>query len=297
MAIALDLYEPFDAGPGGNVTEDQWRKMARHWMETGILSSEDNELEMYADSSGLQVKVKTGKCFVRGHYGENTSEKILPVTANASGLTRIDRGLIRADFVNNRLELDVIAGTPGGAAPALTQSSALWEESLGQISIPNGDASIDAGQVTDERDLLWLFGSRRVPNRSYTPALKGGATAFTIGNGVRSGNWRRDGRRITGRARFTMGSTSVAPAGQLSIGLPVPTAPTVMTGGLSPIIGRLVIWDNSAATRYFRNLTVDAGVALVFYDEANAITTTNGAPITLAVNDILEVVFDYEAAA
>lgn len=152
MATALDLYEPFDAGAGANITEDQWRSMARHWLGSGVLRGEDNLLAVFADSSGMQVKVPTGKVFVRSHYGENQSEKTLPITANASGSTRIDLVVARADFVNNRIELDVVAGTPAaGAAPAPTQSSAMWELPLAEVSVPNADASIDAGQITDRR--------------------------------------------------------------------------------------------------------------------------------------------------
>jgi hypothetical protein len=48
MPTSLDLYLPFDAGAGANVTEDNWRKMARHWLGSGVLSNEDNELQATA---------------------------------------------------------------------------------------------------------------------------------------------------------------------------------------------------------------------------------------------------------
>lgn len=157
MATALDLYQPFDAGAGANVTEDNWRKMARFWAGTGAIRGEDNDFLAYGDSSGKQVKVKTGKCFVRGHYGENTSEKTLAIADNASGNPRIDRVVLRADFTNNRIELAILQGTPAGSptAPAVTQNSSIWETSLAQVAVANGFSTITAANVTDERDLVW----------------------------------------------------------------------------------------------------------------------------------------------
>lgn len=300
MPTSLDLYLPFDAGAGANVTEDNWRKMARHWLGSGVLSNEDNELQVYGDSSGMQVKVKIGKGMIRGHYGETTVEKILPIAANASGNPRIDRVVLRGDFVNNRLEVDIIQGTPAAspAAPAVTQNTSIWEQSLAQVAVANGAVTIAAGNVTDERDAIWLFGSRNVPYRSYTPTFFGnaGGTAFTLGNGTVSGRWRRNGRSIRGRAKFVMGSTSVAPAGNLVVTLPVSASAQILLN--EPIAGRLMISDASAAPAYFWAnplLATSGGGGMYFRNEAGAAVTTNGTPITLATGDVLIVEFEYES--
>lgn len=298
MATALDLYQPFDAGAGANVTEDNFRKQFRHYLETGVLSGEDNELQMYGDSSGRQFKIKTGKCIVRSHYGENATEKTLATDVNTSGNPRIDRGILRADFTNNRIELDVLKGTPAGspAPPAVTQNSSIWEVPLGQVLLANGYSTIAAGDVTDERDALWLFGTRNVAYRSYTPILKGTATPFTLGNGSLAGRWRRDGRKITGKVSFTMGSTSVAPAGTLVVTVPVPGEASAVAQ--DPVIGHLAIKDASPVAFYYRVPAWNSGLtSLIFYTEAGVVTTTNGAPITLATGDVLTVTFQYEAAS
>lgn len=154
MPTSLDTYLPYDSGAGSNVLEDGWRSMGRHWLESGVLRGEDSELAAFGDSSGLQVKVPTGKTWLRGQYGENTSQKTIPIGPNASGSTRIDRVILRNDFVNNRIELDVLPGTPGAGVPlALTQNTSKWELSLAQVTVTNGAATITAGNVVDER--LW----------------------------------------------------------------------------------------------------------------------------------------------
>lgn len=162
MATALDLYLPFDSGAGANITEDQWRKMARHFVGTGPLDNEDDEMQAHGDSSGMQVKVKTGKCFMRGHYGENTSEKTLSIAAVGGipgGQSRLDRVVLRVDFVNDKIEVDVLTGTPAATgsqvAPAVTQSSTLWEVSLATVGpLTNATTTIAVGTVTDDRTLI-----------------------------------------------------------------------------------------------------------------------------------------------
>jgi hypothetical protein len=149
MAVSLTTYAPFDAGAGGSITEATWRAFMRYMIDSGPLAGILNEFELYADSSGMQVKVKSGECWIRGHWGQNTAETILPVSANATGSTRIDRGVLRVDFNANVVELDVVAGTT--SAPTLTQNTSAWEISLGQISVANGAVTIAAGNVTDER--------------------------------------------------------------------------------------------------------------------------------------------------
>lgn len=152
MAVTLDTYAPFDAGAGANSMEATWRAMMRHLLSSGPIRGEDLEFEVFADSTGMQVKVRTGEAWMRGHWGEGTSTKTLPIAANSSGSTRIDRVVLRLDATNNLIELDVVGGTPGSGVPtALTQNASIWEESLATVSVPNADASIDAAQVTDDR--------------------------------------------------------------------------------------------------------------------------------------------------
>ena len=146
-------YFPFDAGAGANVTEAQWREMAEFFLRSGVIKGELNGLEAYGDSSGLQVKVRTGKAFIKGHYFKSDAEETLAISSNSSGNPRIDRVVLRADFTANTIDFAVLTGTPAGSPkePTLTQSSTTWEVSLAKVAVANGAATITAGNVTDER--------------------------------------------------------------------------------------------------------------------------------------------------
>jgi hypothetical protein len=153
-----ETYHPFDAGAGANIVEAQWRAMARHWVHggSGVLATELNKLSTIGDSTGMQVKVDTGRAWVAGHFYENDAQRTLAIEANSSGNPRIDRVVVRADFTANTITATIIKGTPAGSptAPAITQSTSVWDIPLAQVAVANGAVTIAAGNVTDERMLV-----------------------------------------------------------------------------------------------------------------------------------------------
>lgn len=294
MATTLDTYLPFDAGAGANVTEDQWRAMALHFLGSGPLRGEDNEMAPYGDSSGMQVKVKTGKAFVRGHYGENTSEKILPIAAVggiAGGQSRLDRVVLRADFVNNRIELDVVAGTPAATgtqvAPALVQSSSMWEISLGTVGpLTNATVTIAAGTVTDGRVLVVSHSGEASALTAYTPT----DTGITVGNGTRTAVYRMlDAKTCYFRWLLSLGSTS-AIATDAAIGLPFGTA------NLVPFP---VVYRDSSAGLFVPGSAYGLGLSATLMQPvaaSNAGKISATVPFTWALNDTIAVSGVYDLA-
>lgn len=140
----------------GDVEEVQWRKMMGHVLTDGVLRGEGLELEVYADASGMQVKVRGGAAWLAGTYGEwtgTTYTMAVPGTLPGAGQSRIARIVMRNRLVDRIFELDVLPGTNASSptAPALTQNGTIWERPLAQVLILSGDTNIAAGRVTDER--------------------------------------------------------------------------------------------------------------------------------------------------
>lgn len=134
-------------------TPDLWVKTARNWLATGVIKAYLNELQVYADSTGMQVKVKSGAANVQGIYFDSDAEEVLSIaTANASN-PRIDRIILRLDLSADSIDLAVLQGTPAASpvGPSLTQNGTRWEISLGYIYVNAGTATIAAGNVYDER--------------------------------------------------------------------------------------------------------------------------------------------------
>lgn len=180
MATSFDSFGPFDAGAGASITEDTWRKFMAMIMHSGVLHGVDNTLQVYADSTGMQVKVKTGEAWIRGHWGRVNAEKTLSIAAAHATLQRLDRVVARVNFTSNSFELDVLTGTAGsGSAVAVTQNTSLWEISLAIVTVPATDTSIDAGQVADTR--AYTGATRPKGTGAYRPraSTSSGSTSST----------------------------------------------------------------------------------------------------------------------
>lgn len=144
---------PFDAGSGATVREADWTKMAKGWLGTGVLPNQLNALQVYADSSGMQVKVKSGRAWVEGHFFESDAEETVAIGASDPTNPRIDRVIVRVNWTANTVDLAVLQGTAAASpvAPSLTTSSAVWEISLAQVLVSAAVVTIAATKITDER--------------------------------------------------------------------------------------------------------------------------------------------------
>lgn len=152
MATDLDAYAPFDAGPGASVTEDTWRAMMRRGNIAGVARNVMNELNTFGDSTGMQIKIDTGEAVIESYWGQNNSIKVLGITSNSSGSTRIDTVVCRANWVTNKLEFDVLIGTPGApTGPTPTRDNTKWEIPLGLVVVANAAVTIASNVVFDMR--------------------------------------------------------------------------------------------------------------------------------------------------
>jgi hypothetical protein len=230
VATTMDEYAPFDDGPGANTTEAGWRKIMSPLSTPGAMRDILNGLSVYADSTGMQVKVRTGEVWAQGHRGAISTEKTLAIASSAgigSGQERRDRVIYRVDYTNNRIELDVLTGTPATVpanGPALTRNSTIFEGSLAEVVVPQSDVSIDAAQVYDARvfggpttdpvsDDSSLFGDKlsTVERMSVTQNLVGGNNF----NYVVLAQASRDVSATT--LRFYLGSNAVAGTATIKI--------------------------------------------------------------------------------
>ncbi|MFE7463112.1 tail fiber domain-containing protein [Streptomyces sp. NPDC057499] len=137
------------------VSEGQFSYLFRELQSTGIADSVNGSaFGVYADSSGMQVKVNPGFALVRGHAVQSTDVEIVPIEA-ASTSVRVDRVVLRLDPAANQITIGVVKGTPGGGVPALTQSDTnVYEFPLAQVNVAVGAATITATAVSNERRFI-----------------------------------------------------------------------------------------------------------------------------------------------
>lgn len=154
MAINTDLYAPFDSGAGADTREATWRQFMRHMLgsASGVIRGFSNEMAVTAPG-GMLVTVGTGESWMRGHYGQITSPKTLPIVTADPTNPRIDLVVLRVDFVANVIVVDVLKGTAAATpvAPVPTQSTAVWEISLYTVAVAAATVSILTANLTDQR--------------------------------------------------------------------------------------------------------------------------------------------------
>lgn len=139
-----------------DTSETQFSQWARNIGE-GVKSGTLNELEVFADSSGMQVKAKSGQAMVRGHYYSNTAEEALAIAASDPTNNRIDVVVLELDPSANTIVLKVLTGTPAASptAPAITQTdSGVYQIKLAEVLVDATITTIAADKVTDFRSFM-----------------------------------------------------------------------------------------------------------------------------------------------
>lgn len=172
------------------LTVEQWSKAARHWLTTGVLLNEGNKLEVYGDSTGMQVKVKSGVAWIQGHYYESDTLEVLGIGTADSTNPRIDRVILRLDWATGTILLAVIQGSPAVSpvAPALTQNTARWEIPLAQVRVEAGALTIAADKVGSERPFVKNVNA--LQENWYTLVLQNGWNG--TGNGDAEPRYMKD---------------------------------------------------------------------------------------------------------
>lgn len=155
---------PFE---NADTTEDQYSLLFGRYGKPGTLfmgvASQPDQtgagsLTVYGDSSGMQVKVKSGFAVVRGFAYQNTTNGQTVAIDAGSASPRIDLIVLTLDPSTNSTVLAVVKGTPAASpsAPALTQNdtTGIYQMEIGRVLVPALASVVAATDVTDTRPCL-----------------------------------------------------------------------------------------------------------------------------------------------
>lgn len=142
------------AAGGHSITDQQWEMMTAGFAGDGIIGAPTDPAVVYADSTGMQVKVRANKLgLVSGHgWFSGSTEFTRTIAANASGSTRIDLVILRFTRSTQDVTCVVKQGTAGAGAPALTQDpktsgTGVYEVAIAQVTVASGASTISAANV------------------------------------------------------------------------------------------------------------------------------------------------------
>lgn len=144
------------------LNQTNWASYFAPTIPDGVIEGIGNEMEVYANSSGMYVYVKTGECRVRSHRGVLASEATLDIAAADLAYARYDLVVARVTYGNPpTMVIAVKTGTPAAnpLIPKPTQNAGdVWEIPLATINIAANAVTIAEGDVIDNRCVYILSG-------------------------------------------------------------------------------------------------------------------------------------------
>ncbi|MBV6425334.1 MAG: hypothetical protein NAOJABEB_03151 [Steroidobacteraceae bacterium] len=198
---------------------DLWR--ALFTPQTGNLGgvSPDYQSKLAASGTTSPVTIAAGAAIVYGIPYFNTANVTVAIPT-PSGATRIDRIVLRASWAAQTVRITRIAGTEGGAAPALTQSAGTtWDIPLAQASITTAGAIT----LTDQREYLSLVGNDAITSAKIAAGAVG--TTDIADGAITSAKIATDAVGAAAIAAGAVGSSELATGAV--------TAGKIATGGVS----------------------------------------------------------------
>lgn len=111
-------------------------------------------LKPFADSTGLNVKVKAGVAMSQGVLFVSDAQVTLAISTADATNPRWDAVVVDYDFGNDTYALSVVTGTPAATPsyPSLTRDSDEYQVLLGYVYVDSNVLTISASDVRDFRD-------------------------------------------------------------------------------------------------------------------------------------------------
>ncbi|GAA0774622.1 hypothetical protein GCM10008908_24780 [Clostridium subterminale] len=119
----------------------------------GVFPTPSTNLQVVANGTTMNIILKGGKGWINGYFYENTDDLTLNVAIADGVLNRIDRVVLRLDFINREIKAYVKKGTFASSpvAPTLIRNSDMYELGLADIRVNKGVTKIVQADITDLR--------------------------------------------------------------------------------------------------------------------------------------------------
>lgn len=151
--MALEKFFPFRSVSGDRkYSAEDWAAYFEQFIRDGVFYSDANRLKVVKNEE-MKVKVNTGAGFIKGRMYLLEQEKIITLDAADGVLDRIDRIVLRCDYINRLMTVEKKQGSYSETplAPELVRSADLYELALADIYIAAGAIEISAANITDQR--------------------------------------------------------------------------------------------------------------------------------------------------
>lgn len=123
-------------------------------VSSGVLAAPGDCFQVVADK-GMKLKIRPGFGVIRGRFAMDTKDYSLDIGTADASYKRIDRVILRANYLQRKCEIIVREGTPGTdpTVPELLQpeSGDYYELCLALVSVNSNQTVITQANITDTR--------------------------------------------------------------------------------------------------------------------------------------------------
>lgn len=134
------------------LAEDYARYFAS-FIGNGVFPTPSTNLQVVSDGTTMNLTLKQGKAWINGYFYENTEDLSLSIDVADGVLNRIDRVVLRLDFVNREIKAYVKKGefSSSPVAPTLQRDADMYELGIADIKINKGITKLVQADITDLR--------------------------------------------------------------------------------------------------------------------------------------------------
>lgn len=117
-------------------------------------------LQVIADRGTMDVVIKVGRAWINGYQYVNTSDLILKHDVADGVLNRIDRVVVRLNFIDREITAAIKKGTPASnpLPPTVQRDADIYELGIATVAINAGATSVTQSNVIDTRNDVTVGG-------------------------------------------------------------------------------------------------------------------------------------------
>ena len=132
--------------------DSDFEEYFKTFIGNGVFPNPSSNLQVISNGD-MTLTISPGFAWINGYMYHNTDNLILTVDHPDSALKRIDRVVVKCDFVNREIKTYIKKGTfsQSPVAPALERSVDAYELCVAEIQVDNNVMAIQQSKITDTR--------------------------------------------------------------------------------------------------------------------------------------------------
>ena len=146
--------EIVDGIPDRAYQAEVWAKYFSSFISNGVFYSPATSLQVLSrPEQDMYVNVSAGMGFINGRFFYESDVTLVGIEAADTVLNRIDAVVLRCDYIQRTMAIEVIKGTPATnpTMPSLTRNEDKYDLLLATVSVPFAAINIQQSGITDYR--------------------------------------------------------------------------------------------------------------------------------------------------